>query len=107
MTVAFDDVLQFLEDLKAAAQSEEGEAVDDRLVRISISKRELSQTSTEVSLTAGFASLGELRQLSVFCGTDFARNGTEAGERSQLISDQIQKACKALGLTVRGGRFEE
>ena len=107
MIVEFDNLEEFLTDLRAAARSEKGEAVDDGIVRLSISARDLSQTSREVFLTAGFSSLGELRQLHVCLGTDFARQEPQAWNAAEAMAQSIRGVAGELQLIVRGGRFQE
>ena len=104
MIVTFTEISDFLKDLKAAVNGE-GERVDDGVVRIALQKTKPNQTTTEYALTAGFSSLGELRQLEVFCGTDYSPDN--AGEHAaEAVISEIETFCKEAKLTVRGGRFQ-
>ena len=102
MKVDFDDVLDFLDDLRAEAAADQ---VDDRIVRISIQHRHPNRTTNVVRITAGYCSLTELRQFSME-NEDFGQE-TSAADGATKIADSIEEECRKLELMVRGGRFEE
>lgn len=108
MTVRFGSIEEFLDDLRAAAtRSDEGETVDDGMVRVSIERDELSLTSWRRTFTAGFSSLGELRHLTLDCGVDYERQEPTGQKTADLLAKSVRDLCAELKLTVRGGRFEE
>ena len=104
MIVTFTELDEFLTDLKSEVGAA-GEHVDDGIVRIALQRMKPNHTTTEYALAAGFSSLGELRQLELHCGTDFAPD-TEGEQAANAVISQIEAFCKEANLTVRGGRFQ-
>ena len=120
MNVSFSDTAEFLDDLKYELEAEEtlrkeiacteDEAevcrIDDRSVRVSLTKSKTSETSVDYTLAAGFTCLGELRQLQIHCGTDFLPS-TDGSDSAKSMCGEIEQFCRDHSLFVRGGRFDE
>lgn len=100
MIVSFSNLAEFLADLKAEA------AVDDKIVRLSVTEIPVNETQVNITLTAGFMSLAELRQLSISCGTDYLPSQKEGSEKANSMAEEIRSMCRENDLIVRGGKFE-
>jgi hypothetical protein len=106
MIVSFTNLDEFLNDLRVEAHGEVP-TVDDGIVRVCVEEREINPTQQTVTLTAGYTSLTELRQLTLDCGENFRPSKLEGSHKAIDISNRIRAACDEHQLTVRGGKFEE
>ena len=105
MTVTFDELQHFLDDL-TAERADNPDCVDDGILRIVIEELQLNKTASQYKVIAGWSCISDLRQLVLECGTDFGGNAEpKAKQLAEATQKQINEFCQSNGIKVRGGRF--
>jgi len=106
MLVAFDNLVDFIAELRAERSSHNG----GPLVRITSELQQAaidgSSRDQHVFLIAGFKVDGELRELKHFCGENLAGGKNEGSTALKAAIDKLIGVCKDMKVECRGGFYK-
>lgn len=98
MNVTFSTIDDYLAELKLAPK--------EQVVRVTIVENEVNNGTTEVAVISGFFDERSYYEARLDCGEDLRGGKGEGSEKASSLTQRIESACRELGITCRGGRWQ-